>query len=1339
MNGENNILATRIHALSGALFEQFCCEWLLLSPETTLLGARVIHAQPFARSGQAQDGIDIQVDMIRQTKEGEENRLRVVFQCKRTRDWDAAKTRDAIAKTAAAADECVLVLAMDTGGGADGPIQTAVNDYNATRTVGQPQWHVFFISDIERHISQRLKNPRGARLVTKYFGAGTSFDLLGITEASPLITELAITEGFRGSFSHSQDLFGRDDELRSLLAALTENHQAIILPAPGGEGKTRLLLELARQSAEGDIRRCVRFLDPCTPTELDEAMQWLPICDEFVIILDDAHKWQPDMRVHFEKMRRHWGKRLKLVIGTRPYRLSSVQRELVQAEIRPILTLPALTPIKRADQLALAKAALGADLSHQAKPLVDAAGGSPLIILTGAEHLKRNFGQVNLHQFADFRCEVLSRLFDSSKLAATHGCTELEVDETLDVLSLLSAAPIDHSLEEKTASFIGLTPPDFRRLLGILDQAGHLQIKTDRDAGVSTWRLTPDLAADYRACDASFDDSGNAKPLPARFWSQLGSDALLPSVLRNLSEAEYIVRLLYPNASRVTAPLVEALKKQYREAGWRRRVSILELWQTICLLQPHEALSQVYEALRLKDDRAAELPHELEIEFSMLPPTFEQVIEKCASIAEIIGTTHLDLVTTCLDLLWEMDAGCYGDHLPKVSSICSTACFGRPVFADAAMPWIKARIYNPALLPSHERLGGLLHAMLDGCFRLTKSEDEWTDSRTIQFSSYQLPLCPSKHLRQEALSICLHWLQSSIWQARLSAAYYFRHFFVPDQMPVKANGARAEDCKTWRQEQAIAFRALQKAIPTIRDSSTLWALRQTLINSLQSALHEKSGHHCIHELLEAMPDTLELRIHRLFLSSGDSDVPQSEAECSRRAHYQSGMQLDHQESIASVREEIDSRHQAWAAFVDECTHEVWRQVSDANGLWRFLQDWHPRLEKLGSVTFWPLITSIRKQHPELLPQLAACLYSSEDDTLDGLFQALDQAWHDDPATRIAWTLRALQSTRKTLVLEALRSLRYRTNISAGELDALRQYASHEDADYRSHVLSWAKEAHTYFRDLEAVFGILASVQVGMHETALIEQLRDAVRSWFDWPPLDGIPHGGEILQKLLLIPDLHQLGLDTLLETWSHHDPQQVVSFLDTRLDRWQQETDESYKPFGLLNLHSLDGVTRIRERLEEAFQHFIEAHQAGNERLAAVRCSWFKILSEGASQTYLEWLESQLPRFQENELTLALTPMRRASLPFSQPDLIEKILEQSAKQSASCQQTVRRRLHGSLIPRSFSAPPGQARGHDLHNRDRALELSAQYLHRPLLNAFYLEVVQSSERAIKRAEEESPL
>jgi hypothetical protein len=218
---------------------------------------------------------------------------------------------------------------------------------------------------------------------------------------------------------------------------------------------------------------------------------------------------------------------------------------------------------------------------------------------------------------------------------------------------------------------------------------------------------------------------------------------------------------------------------------------------------------------------------------------------------------------------------------------------------------------------------------------------------------------------------------------------------------------------------------------------------------------------------------------------------------------------------------------------------------------------------------------------------------------------------------------------------------------------------------------------------------------------------------------------------------LQKLRLDDLIEACSRHDPQQVVDFLQARLDHWRQSPTDDYKPFDLLNLHSLDSVSAIDARIDSAFQQLLGAHQSQDSTLASKLSSWFQILGEGAWQTYQSWLSDHLSTLHEEELAFALQPVRLEShLPFNNPDLTEKILQQAAKQSASCQETVRRCLRSSLHPRSFSAQPGQARGHDLHNRDKALEMSALHRQRPLLRAFYLEIVQSSEHAIKRAQEE---
>jgi hypothetical protein len=83
-----------------------------------------------------------------------------------------------------------------------------------------------------------------------------------------------------------------------------------------------------------------------------------------------------------------------------------------------------------------------------------------------------------------------------------------------------------------------------------LKREGYLIIRPNRRSNETQYRLVPDLMADYLACRACYGDDRRVRDLPNRLWRKMGSDSLLPVLLRNFSEAEYIARLTHSHADK---------------------------------------------------------------------------------------------------------------------------------------------------------------------------------------------------------------------------------------------------------------------------------------------------------------------------------------------------------------------------------------------------------------------------------------------------------------------------------------------------------------------------------------------------------------------------------------------------------------------------------------------------------------------------------------------------------------------------------------------------------------------------------------------------------------------
>lgn len=1344
MNGQNqHLLAIHAARLSGAQFEEFCVSWLLATQTLPFLGGKLIHAQPFGRTGQNQDGIDIVCDVERNLNSSAPRSIRVVAQCKRVKAWTEQQTRDAIAKATHPAEEYVLILAIPT----DAKIQKVIDLHNDSMPDGKPRWSVWFIDDIQRQIEAHLRNDKGARLLTQYFGTAVSFDLIGLHGSNPLLIADAFFAGMNGTLQHRHELEGRTDELNALVSFLgNEEKQALVLTASGGEGKTRLLVELARRSADEDPTRCVRWLDECTPEALDEALRWLPPSDQIVIILDDVHRWTQAPEQIFTRLRRQ-GTRLKLVIGTRPYRSIEIENALIHARIlaHQQMRLPALKKLNRNELRRLALNILQSDRKYLADPLVDASGNSPLILLLGADHINRGKGNYHLHQDTNFRRTVLTKLIDTEVLAQKAELKNHQVQDWLNLLALLSSAPLTEEDKARWNALAGLTTQEAQRLEHLLEGEGYLIIRPNRRSNETQYRLVPDLMADYLSCRACYDEAGISRPLPGRLWQELGSDALLPALLRNLSEAEYIARLAHPHADKVTWQLMRHIEKEYDDApSWHRRTELLAIWKSIANFHPVEALEQVSHSL-LKKNLRTDLPASSEQIFGQLMQTsHKNVLQLCAEIVAIIGSKHQEYTDRCLDLLWQMDAGEYGELLEKVGIICAINKLGNHQIAETGMRWITDKLAAPQSLPDSEKLTSLLHATLDWCFNLTSSETYWIDKVTLETETRAFPLGPTRRFRRSALRICETWLRSGYVPAQLAAASYFRAFLVPGHMAVKmGDGGNAANRRAWKNEQAEALQALDSVITTTAHPTVLWTIRDTLITSLPYVLHEKSGRHRIHDILESFPDNFDLRIHRLLLSFEDSDTWDDADWYRETARYQNRSDSSLPWNPDRFEHRRATKAAAWSQLVNSTTAAILDSITTLEGLNSFIREWQGKVPCTFRGQFGEFFRALYQQQHDLFEAHIENVIDDPSGEWDDSFDQLVAIASPDTSSVQRWTLRALSSPRSSLIIRGVRSLLFRKTLSEPEMTALMGLAGHERADVRYQVLRWAKD-HVSQSDLrERILQLLSKIQLQPHEhdawRLFIECLMNGLA------PFDGqftVPCGRQLLDKFIRLPNLNR-DLSKLIVRWSRHDPIQVVEFLEHRIaqeTRRDPDGREEYHSLAYeLHLHSVESVPDIAQKLNDAFQSVLSADTDPPDPHLGTWYSWFETLARGAWPTYLEWLSASLSNLRGSSLLAALQPISTGTqFAYTNSDLLEQVLIQAASETDSATESrIRSKLHLSLHPGFHEATPGKPRQHDLTNRERALELSQKYRHRPVLRDFYLSVLNNSNQAIENSKNES--
>lgn len=1315
MNRQKGDLLHYSSLVSGEEFEQFLVDFLLHMKNAELLGGTVVDAHVHGSSGQGQKGVDVFAD-IRPTGGGKLERI--AFQCKNVKQsgWTVGKTKTAIKSTSHPADKYILVAATKT----DGKVHAEVRKH--------PKWGVWFASDIESCFKASLNTDVGARLLTQYFGVGASLDILGFQGITPLKTGASFFEGINGQFSQDHVLVGREPEMKALRELMAnDSKQFCILPGAGGQGKSRLLKEFASEQAATSSATVVRFIDSCTSLELESALLWLPPHEQLVLILDDAHKGDVALPDLFKVMRRRHG-RLKAVIGTRPYRAASLESELVAADIGPdkILRLPVLKILSREARLTLARQCLGKDLERHANYLMRASDGSPLVITLGAAVIRGLGHAVALPAIADFRAQVFDRLADTKKLAAASGgLSQIMLDALLNLLSLLSPVRITQESAQRFAAFLSEPVRDVEHGIKLLREEQLLHERR-KSSGETILRVMPDPLADYRVM-SSCGGSSRSASLAVRAWREFGNDESRLVLLRNLAEAEWLARTQEGGAASLTQPIVEEALAEYRSCGTQRRHELLDLWRIVAVLHPETALQQVQLALRMAGDDPS-------------GQDFAMIASKCDPILVEVARYQPAFVHRCLDMLWGMhpdqapvdggklELGERDESAQPWGFVHRTCQFDRRGVTEVhreAIKWIAEKLSCPGSLPACSRFGEMLHQLLGWCFRLEWTEDQWAGPNTISSSHYSLSVKSTRFAREEALRIVCSWLRSSNAKARLAAARFFRSFLVPSGMHLRPrDGGRPVDLKNWREEKEKALHKLSGIIRATKDATTLWAIRHTLVQPFDHDALEKNL--TIRKVLEFIPDSLDLRMHRLLLSNSWDDIPNG-PRC-----------------LYKPVEDNARKEREWVAMADKTAGEVLAGHVDGKGLCSFLRK---QVERLVAVDLRPsfaaLFDAIWKAAPAMARQLVELALSEEEAFLELSFTSLICHSEAEPSERKAWRLRAYATSRPGLVRGAILALRFerpRTIPEGDEIAALQSVAAGSLSEAKQDILSWLSELRSAGEIDSAGIPVLSCLRIRKEDKNLQNALLACMQRWLNHEGLVAKISDSDALFKIFVpIPNLEQVGFDDLLGSWCRQQPEAVLSLLKLRIEEFKRQPDRSHSsyipvPYGM-HLSRLDETAEYGNLLAEAFRELL-GKQAGTPDFAC-DYRWFDALALGGWKTYLQWLQRSLGEFDSAMLVLALGPGENHSmLAFSDPSLADALLKRASELDPETVKRIHRMIIRSVQPRWYGRQGREPFPHDVSNREKALELLRQHQDRPLLRALYQEILDGAIRSIEQTTKE---
>lgn len=429
---------------------------------------------------------------------------------------------------------------------------------------------------------------------------------------------------------------GREVELRTLTEFSVSSEPVLVISAPGGAGKSRLLLEMARMvSQSSDKSPIYLFVDAGEAWDAAD-IHALPLVPT-ILVIDDAHR-RPDLDALITAALNQ-NPDVRFIVSCRPGALDLLRADL--SDLKPLGESPPLMELKALPKEAsveLAKNCLGPKFAHLADRLVQIADHNPLVITIGGRCIATQevVPEVLDHSAEQFRNDVLDRLLKDPTLGGEDMAVQRSLLEVLSTIGPVNAE--DGTIRQLCAKFLGLKPSDVARRLGELDSGGFLQRRG------RLVRVTPDVLADHLLYRAAVDRVGKATGYVDEVLDAFGATCL-GNILANAAELDWRAAATSKHEP-VLAATWRALENELPRLNYRQRSELVAQLKRAALFAPAPVLAIVE---WLCDN--LEAPSDPDLEKYGIEDSPRHLLDTACGLLGFIAT-HPDFTTRCLPRLW---------------------------------------------------------------------------------------------------------------------------------------------------------------------------------------------------------------------------------------------------------------------------------------------------------------------------------------------------------------------------------------------------------------------------------------------------------------------------------------------------------------------------------------------------------------------------------------------------------------------------------------------------------------------------------------------------------------
>lgn len=1105
-------------------------------------------------------------------------------------------------------------------------------------------------------------------------------------------------------FNHTFPLVGRTTYIKQLQDVAVSETRVVILSGHGGMGKSKILqaASAAMATTHPDVTVC--FLGEGNSFGRDDIKE-LP-AGRIVIIVDDAH------RVHglpelFAFARQH-RERISLVLATRPYGLSRLEQQLLEAgyDGEDVLKLPELKELSADEALALAREVVHTHDERLLARLVDLSKESPLITVIAGQLIVRRGLDPSLlptDDAAKFRDAVLQRFQDVvfGDVANAFGRDPELVKRTLQLVSAL--APINPEraeLIERSATFLKLQPFELLSVLDELELSGVLVRRADSLA------ISPDILSDSILHNACFMASGQLTGYSDQIVNEF-RDLALENVMRNMAELDW--QISRGDSTGLLRKTWQDLENRFGVATLEERLSLLGLIAKVAYFQPGDAIAFV--RLALTDPApAAPAPETYPFLEDSLVHALPPILHAAAHYEQHIRTAA--------ELLWEIGRdddrplNSYPDHPIRVlTELASYERRGKDLGYNAIMQqWLEDVARGDDAFQHRHSPFVVVRALL-----AREGEESWSQGRGFNIARFSINPQTTAALRNRALDLVQKVALRGDHAVRRQAVKLLVDVVFRSMIGLGNYVPSEEDFAAWQDEDRHILGLLEQLLASEENPMLIVEAEDDLL-AMRLDPRRRAIVEDIDRLLSQLPKSLDAtlvryirqgRIQRRFIRRGPTGP------------------IDYAALDAEVSRELDQ------AIEDLCARspEPDELKRDLEKLVRYVRD--AGIEARDDFFF----EELGRRQPERMSRVCDLVLADPESPLVEYLQTLlRQVREHDPARFRAYLEEAEASGDLRLLRSAAWALRTLPALEEAEDRKMgRRFALHPD---RSVAMAGVGALQRSPEDARAeLWDVLGQIRIDED---------GAVADWlcmlFEGPnsvPLAQVPAPllASLLDRFVTIADLtpHYSVLD-LLEQVASKDLGQFTTYFLDRVEYWKTLPDEkrgAYRPIpfswgtqraasstqGEIAANAEVALCTIRDRM-------LAANSAERQWLKLLFSRLANQHPDAALTALDEWLVNA-----DAQRVLMVAHLLEGMGPnfvFDQQPFVIQLLQVAEELGGELPDLVRSSLRTSALSSSRSGVVGEPPTETVNTRDRALATSEAYSPGSAAYRFYRELYEAA-------------